>query len=260
MRERRRAVDCEGHVVDVAVPPVLAWFVALDERVAGLVEVRGGVAVGRVVAATHVAAHHAHPQVHPPTADSEAVLAAFAARLHVGDLVEVAATGHEVPFGVSLGVGCYLSARGCPAASRQHSICARASSRSQSAASRIVPSPCPKNTRRSLVNSTDTTPPTARPRSCQIVLLIVPGPGSRPGRSSRPRRPQTVGRILAPLAQRVVLTVGEDRSRTWRGSAGLESPADQQVVMGWHRWAMGDLNARPLPCRGSALTPELIAR
>ena len=45
-----------------------------------------------------------------------------------------------------------------------------------------------------------------------------------------------------------------------RESAGLESPADLQPLAGRHRWAMGDLNARPLPCRGSALTPELIAR
>ena len=44
------------------------------------VEVRGGVAVGRVVAAADVAARHAHPQVHPPTAHAQAVLAALAAR------------------------------------------------------------------------------------------------------------------------------------------------------------------------------------
>ena len=34
MRERRRAVDGEGEVVEIAVPPVLAGLVRLDDQVA----------------------------------------------------------------------------------------------------------------------------------------------------------------------------------------------------------------------------------
>src|SRR3954469_12813814 len=44
---------------------------------ARLVEMRGGVAVRRVVAAADLPALVTHPQVHPPAADLEALLAAL---------------------------------------------------------------------------------------------------------------------------------------------------------------------------------------
>src|SRR5215207_2442316 len=91
MGEQRRAVEQEREVVDVAVPPVLAGLVGLDDGVASGTEVAGGVTVGGVVAAADVTAGHAHAQVHPLAADAQAVLAALAARRHVGDLVEMAA-------------------------------------------------------------------------------------------------------------------------------------------------------------------------
>jgi len=53
--ERRRAVDGEGEVVHVAVPPVLAGLVGLDERVVLRAEVGGRMPVRRVVAAADVA-------------------------------------------------------------------------------------------------------------------------------------------------------------------------------------------------------------
>jgi hypothetical protein len=89
--ERRCAVEREIEIVDVAVPPILAWFVGLDYRVVLRTEVRGGVPVRRVVAAADVATGHAHPQVYPVTANAQAVLATDAARRDVGDLVEVTA-------------------------------------------------------------------------------------------------------------------------------------------------------------------------
>src|SRR5438874_6219837 len=68
VRERRCVVDGEEEIVDVAVPPVLTWFVGLDEWVVLRTEMGGGVAVRRVVTAADVATGHAHPQVHPLTA------------------------------------------------------------------------------------------------------------------------------------------------------------------------------------------------
>src|SRR2546423_2956376 len=91
MGVRRGAVDREGEIVEVAVPPVLTRFVGLDDRVVLRGEVRGGVPVGRVVTAADVATRHAHPQVHPLAADAQAVLAPGAARGDVDDLVEVRA-------------------------------------------------------------------------------------------------------------------------------------------------------------------------
>ena len=46
VRERRRVVDEEGDVVEVAEPPVLARLVGLDDRVVLGAEVAGGVTVG----------------------------------------------------------------------------------------------------------------------------------------------------------------------------------------------------------------------
>ncbi len=60
----------------------------------GLVEVRGGVASGRVVAAADVAARGAPPEVHPPAAVAEALDAAVAARFDVVDGFEVRAGAH----------------------------------------------------------------------------------------------------------------------------------------------------------------------
>src|SRR4051812_13350665 len=91
MRERRRAVEHEGKVVHVAVPPVLAGLVRLDQWVLFGVVVRGGVAIRRVVAAADMAAVHAHAQVHPLPTDPQAVLAAGAARLDVAYVVEMRA-------------------------------------------------------------------------------------------------------------------------------------------------------------------------
>jgi hypothetical protein len=94
--ERRRVVDEEGDVVEIAEPPVLAGFEGLDDRVVGHGEVSGGVTVGGVVATADVAAGHAHPQMNPAAADAQAVLATVAAGRDIGDLIEVTTSvGHS---------------------------------------------------------------------------------------------------------------------------------------------------------------------
>jgi hypothetical protein len=88
--ERPCPLDEEDDVVRVAKPPVLARFVGLDDRV---------VTVGRAITATDVATGHAHPQMDPPAADAQTVRAPVAARLDIGDLVEMTAgIDHVVPF------------------------------------------------------------------------------------------------------------------------------------------------------------------
>src|SRR5947208_12456267 len=56
--ERRCAVDVEREIVLVAVPPVFARFIGLDDRMALRMEVRGRVPIRRVVAAADVATRH----------------------------------------------------------------------------------------------------------------------------------------------------------------------------------------------------------
>src|SRR5215213_326826 len=85
------------HVIHVAVAPALPRLGRADDGVLRGVEVLGGVLVGRRVAAAHVAAGAAHPQVHPPASALQALLAAVGVRLHVVDLVRVrAGPAHRV--------------------------------------------------------------------------------------------------------------------------------------------------------------------
>ena len=73
---RRRSAD---DLVDVAPAPRLADLEAAHDRMGGLVEVRRGVLADRRVAAAHVAAGEAQPQVHPLPAQPQALLAALRA-------------------------------------------------------------------------------------------------------------------------------------------------------------------------------------
>ena len=62
-------------IVSVAVDPPLAFGHIQDERVSGGMMVLGGVLVLRAVAAPHLPADQAHPQVDPGIARIEALLA-----------------------------------------------------------------------------------------------------------------------------------------------------------------------------------------
>ncbi len=94
MRERRRALDEERQLVDVAPPPVLAGLVRLDQWVRRRPEVRRRVLVLRVVATADVAAGEAFPEVHPGIAYDQALLTTVGARLYVMDLVQMRAASH----------------------------------------------------------------------------------------------------------------------------------------------------------------------
>src|SRR5262249_29449901 len=97
---RASSVERERALVDVAPHPVLARLGGADQRVGRLVEVRGRVAVRRVVAAADLAAHEALAEVHPVAADLEALLApGHGPELtRDGDLVEVRADGFHGPW------------------------------------------------------------------------------------------------------------------------------------------------------------------
>ena len=83
--------------IHVAPAPVLAGFDRLDQRMARHVEMLGGVFVFRRVATADVSACEAHAQVHPATADAQAVFASLAGRGDGVDLVEVrTGRGHAV--------------------------------------------------------------------------------------------------------------------------------------------------------------------
>jgi hypothetical protein len=69
-------LDHERDVVDVAVGPVLARLQRCDDRVPAVLDVLGGVTVGRGITAGDVATAAAYAQMHPPTSDCQAVLAA----------------------------------------------------------------------------------------------------------------------------------------------------------------------------------------
>src|SRR5437660_5206728 len=133
--------------MDVAPAPALGRIIALDHRMAGGVEMFGGVAVGRVVAAAHVPAGAAHPQVHPRRSYLEAFLATARAGRHVANLVGVNTCGHH-----ALPVGT-ISAGRVPASARK--AC--------SAATACAPSPTAAATR--LVEPARTSPMANTPRT-----------------------------------------------------------------------------------------------
>jgi hypothetical protein len=86
-RCRRRALQVERHLIEVAVPPVLPGFVRPDEPMVSGLEVRGGVSTRRVVATTDVPADLAEPQVHPIVkALCQTVLASVGAREGWGEI------------------------------------------------------------------------------------------------------------------------------------------------------------------------------
>jgi hypothetical protein len=93
---RRHAVgEVEKDFVHVAPAPAFRRVVALDHRMAGGVEMFGGVAVRRIVATADVPAGAAQPQVHPRRSHFQAFLAAARGRRHLANLVGVKTCGHD---------------------------------------------------------------------------------------------------------------------------------------------------------------------
>lgn len=85
----------EKHLVHIAPTPTLRGIVTLDDGVVGRAIVMGGVLPRRLIAAAHMSARAADPQVHPGAAASEALLAALGARPHLGDVFRMTARVHE---------------------------------------------------------------------------------------------------------------------------------------------------------------------
>src|ERR1700750_1142871 len=95
---RRLAVgQIEDDLVEITPAPAFGRIVALDDRMAGGMEMRGRVLVRGVVGAADVTAGAADPQVQPDTAALQAFLASERARRDFANAVEVgAALGHGV--------------------------------------------------------------------------------------------------------------------------------------------------------------------
>ena len=64
----------EQQLVRIAPAPVFTRLEAPHDRVFGLVEMLGGVAIGRIVTAADMAAGEAEPKMDPPAAAGEALL------------------------------------------------------------------------------------------------------------------------------------------------------------------------------------------
>lgn len=79
----------DEHFIEVAPTPTLRRIIAFDDGVLGRVKMFMCVPIGRIVAATDVAAAAANSQMHPRTAALQALFAAFCARVHPLDGREV---------------------------------------------------------------------------------------------------------------------------------------------------------------------------
>src|SRR6218665_519041 len=87
--------EVEHHLVHPAPAPALGRVIALDHRMARAVEMRPRMAVRAVVAAADMAADPAEPQMHPPVAGLQTLLAAARARYDLLDQMLVrAGFGH----------------------------------------------------------------------------------------------------------------------------------------------------------------------
>jgi hypothetical protein len=85
--------------IDIAPGPVLPGLNGFHHRVARLLEVPGGVAAGRGIAAADVAADQAHPERHPVQAGLQALLATLRIGLDRPCLIKVRTpSGHGLSF------------------------------------------------------------------------------------------------------------------------------------------------------------------
>jgi hypothetical protein len=80
--------------IHVTPLPIFAGFDRLHDRVLRRVKMFRGVLVFGRVAAAHVAAGQAHPQVHPGVSDPQAILAAAGTWLDIVNLLHVFASAH----------------------------------------------------------------------------------------------------------------------------------------------------------------------
>src|SRR5579884_2525738 len=85
----------QRNLIDVAPAPILAGLGGTYYGVFGGVEMLGRVLVFGRIAAAHMTADHAQPQVDPGVADFQALLAPAGMRVHIADLIHVRAAFHS---------------------------------------------------------------------------------------------------------------------------------------------------------------------
>src|SRR4051812_39941988 len=85
--------------VDIAPAPAFGRIIAFDDRMARRMIMFGRVTVRGIIAAADMAAGPAQPEMHPPAASLETLLAAIGARRHVLNiaLVRTGIRHHLVP-------------------------------------------------------------------------------------------------------------------------------------------------------------------
>jgi hypothetical protein len=91
----------QENFVDVAPLPAFARLKRPHDGVLGLIEMLGRVGVPGRIAAAHVAADKAFPQMYPAIAHLQAFLAAFAAGSYFFNFFDVGAGGLDVGHGVT---------------------------------------------------------------------------------------------------------------------------------------------------------------
>lgn len=88
---RKRYLD----LINIAPAPTFGRIISLDDRMARTLEVRAGMAIWRLVAATDMSAFATEPQMHPWAANFEAFLAAPCTRCNVVNLRQVRTSRHS---------------------------------------------------------------------------------------------------------------------------------------------------------------------
>jgi hypothetical protein len=88
--------EIKFHLVDVAPTPVFAGLDGSHDGVVHGMKMLGSVLVLGRIAAAHVAADHAQPEMDPGVAHLQALFTAVGVGLHVPDLVHVTTVGHLV--------------------------------------------------------------------------------------------------------------------------------------------------------------------
>src|SRR6478735_8659689 len=82
-------------LVDITPAPVLAGLEGLHDRVPDRMSMRPGVPHRRRIAAAHVPAGQAQPQVYPRCAEPQAFLTAAGARTHLANLRHMRIDAHR---------------------------------------------------------------------------------------------------------------------------------------------------------------------
>jgi hypothetical protein len=81
--------EVQLYLVDVAPAPTLSWLNRSHNRMLRFMKVLCRMFIRRRIAARRMPALHTHPQMHPPRADLQAILATLRRRLHLMNMVQM---------------------------------------------------------------------------------------------------------------------------------------------------------------------------